>query len=855
MKKIAILILVVLYNFLSAPLLAQGLEYYLPQDISYDPAIPTPKSILGHHVGEWHTSHDKLIHYMEAVAAASDRVAIERYGYTYENRPLLLLTVTSPDNHGNIEKIRIQHKLLCDPEQSSNLDITNMPVVVWMGYSVHGNEASGTNASLLAAYYLAAGQGPEIDDLLQNTVVLIDPSINPDGMNRFASWVNSHKSMSPDGNPDNLEHNEAWPGGRTNHYWFDLNRDWLPVQHPESKGRIAKFHHWKPNVLTDHHEMRSHRTFFFQPGVPSRNHPLSPENTFTLTKEIANYHAKALDEIGSLYYTEEGYDDYYYGKGSTYPDVNGAVGILFEQASVRGHSRHTVNGKLTFPFAIRNQLTTTLSTLQAAGDLRLKLLEHQREFYRSAVREAEQDNLRAYVFQSEDHGKIFHFLEMITRHQIDVFETGKDVDANGERFSAGSSYIVPLKQNQYRLVKAMFEKRTSFQDSLFYDVSAWTLPLAFNIQYQELRGRNYHESILGNQVSEVKLMPGTVAGGQSQYGYIFESKGYYAHRAIYRLFKSRLKVKVATEPMVLESGKTMPAGTVLIPVAGQKQTPESIHQIVQKLAIADGITLYALTTGFSSKGKSWGSPTVKPLKRPKVLVLGGDDISGYEVGEVWHLLDFRYNMDISIVSQRRLSGINLNEYNTLVMVDGQYKSFNKNAIEKLKRWIESGGQVIAWKSGAKKLSDIGLSGITAKKSPADSTSQLTYGNREKHSGAREIRGAIFEVQLDLTHPITYGLPRSTMPVFRNSELFFNRTKNPFTNPVNYTSDPVLSGYVHPKKLEELKNSPAALISHLGKGRIISFSDNPNFRAFWYGTNKLFMNAIFYGSIIESESLK
>ena len=358
----------------------QALNYFLPE-INYDKNIPSPESFLGYQVGEWHVSHDRLAAYMKEVARLSNRVKIEEYARTHENRPLLLLTITSESNQKNIEKIRKAHTYLSDPNISEGINIENMPAVVYQGYSVHGNEASGSNAALLMAYYLAAGKGKEIEKLLNEVVILLDPCLNPDGLNRFASWVNTHKSKNLIGDPASRELNEAWPGGRTNHYWFDLNRDWLLTQHPESQGRIKIFHNWKPNILTDHHEMGSESTFFFQPGIPTRTNPLTPEKNQELTKKIAGFHAKALDEIGSLYYTEESFDDFYYGKGSTYPDINGCVGILFEQASARGHLHETKNGDLSFPFAIRNQVKTSLSTLEAAKNLRKELLSFQRNFY------------------------------------------------------------------------------------------------------------------------------------------------------------------------------------------------------------------------------------------------------------------------------------------------------------------------------------------------------------------------------------------------------------------------------------------------------------------------------------------
>ena len=329
-------------------LFAQELSYYLPKNVSYNPAVPTPESVIGHKVGEWHITHDKLVNYMKAIAASSDRVKLQPLGTTYEGRQQLVLVITSPANQQNLENIRQQHIKLSDPAQSSSVNITDMPVVVWIGHSIHGNESSGSNASMLTAYYLAAAQGAQVDELLKNTVVLLDPSFNPDGLNRFATWVNANKSMTPVTDPNAREFNDMWPGGRFNHYWFDLNRDWLPAQHRESQNRLAFFHQWKPNILTDHHEQGSNASFFFQPGVPSRVNPNTPQRNQDLTGELAKYHARYLDSIGSLYFTKEGYDDFYYGKGSTYPDINGCIGILFEQASSRGHAQETENGVLYY---------------------------------------------------------------------------------------------------------------------------------------------------------------------------------------------------------------------------------------------------------------------------------------------------------------------------------------------------------------------------------------------------------------------------------------------------------------------------------------------------------------------------
>ena len=421
---------------------------------------------------------------MLELARISDRAIWEEYGRSYEDRPLGQLIISSPENIKNLEQLRQQHLKLCDPSVSDNSDIKNMPLFIKLGYGIHGNESSAQNASVLTAYYLIAGEGKNIDELLKNTVILIDPALNPDGMQRHSSWVNFSKSLNNNPDPNSWEFRETWPGGRTNHYWFDLNRDYIMLQHPESVGRVAAFYKWRPNINTDHHEMGANATFFFQPGVQSRNNPLTPADNQELTAEIGKYHEKYLDSIGSLYYTEESYDDFYVGKGSSYPDIHGSVGILFEQAGVKGHLKETPGGILSFPFAIRNQFTVSLSTMKAGLDMRSKLLESQRKFYKDAISQADKYPVKGYIFtEPSDNGKLNAFIKILLQHHIKVFKLSGDVNKSGIEFKSGNSYVVPLKQNEYRFIRSLFEPVKDFTDSIFYDISTWILPMSFNIRY------------------------------------------------------------------------------------------------------------------------------------------------------------------------------------------------------------------------------------------------------------------------------------------------------------------------------------------------------------------------------------
>lgn len=854
MKKLYAIVVTALFLCTQWAQAQATLTYYLPKDVSYNKNIPTPQQILGYEVGEWHVSHDQLVMYMRHMAQVSDRITLAEYGRTHENRPLYLLTITSPENHKNISQLKAQHKQLTDPAASAKLDISKMPVVVWMGYSVHGNEPSGSNAALLAVYHLAAAEGPEIDKLLQESIILVDPSINPDGLNRFASWVNTNRGKNLVTDPNSSEFNEVWPRGRTNHYWFDLNRDWLPLQHPESQGRLASFHEWKPNLLTDHHEMGTNSTFFFQPGIPSRNHPLTPETNYKLTREIGNFHAKALDKIGSLYYTEESFDDFYYGKGSTYPDIHGAVGILFEQASSRGHAQESVNGVLTFPFTIRNQFVTTLSTLEAAHSMRETLLTHQRDFYKQALNESKKATNKAYIFGSEsDPARAYHLADIIRQHQIAIYRPKETIKAGNRTYSPQNAFIVPLEQPQYKLIEAMFEKRTTFQDSLFYDISAWTFPLAFDLEYDALTSKNYKPTQLGELVTSPQLPAGKVTGGQSTYAYAFEWKDYYAPRALNTLFDKGIQAKVATNTFKAGNGRTFNYGTILIPVAGQPVSGADLYTLLQDVATTNGIEVVAMETGLTTEGIKLGSPMMQNLRRPSIMLLTGNGVNSNDAGEAWHLLDNRFDIKTTLITTDQFNRANLDRYNVLVMADGSYNSISK---DKLRTWVQQGGTVIGMGDAIKWLAANGISTITFKENKDNQTrTRRPYTELSSETGAQVIGGAIFETTLDLTHPLAYGYTDKQLPIFRSNTLFVEPSKNPYANPVMYTSKPLMAGYISKQNLEQAKNSVAVAVSAIGAGRVIAMPDNPNFRAFWYGTNKLFLNGIFFGNIISSGSAR
>ena len=830
MKKLILLCLFVSFSSMAQKV---DLSYYLPKDVSYNKSIPTPVSVIGHEVGEWHITHDKLVEYMKALAASSDRINIEFTGKTFEDRPLLLLTITSPKNHQNLENIRKTH---IEATNSSSVSIAENPIVVYQGFSIHGNEPSGSNAALAVAYYLAAAEGAAIDDLLDNAVILFDPSFNPDGLQRFAYWANTNRSKNINPDPNDREYTEIWPRGRTNHYQFDMNRDWLPVQLPESRARIASFHKWLPNILTDHHEMGSNSSFFFQPGIPSRTNPLTPQLNQDLTKEIATYHAKALDKIGSLYYSEESYDDFYYGKGSTFPDINGSIGILFEQASSRGHAQETVNGVLTFPFTIRNQFTAALSTLEAARKMRTKILKYQQDFYKES-RSTGAEN--ALVFGDEkDAAKSYHLAEVLKRHQIKIHDVKDDFTQNGKTFKKGYSYVVPMNQKNQRLIKAMFDVRKTFKDSLFYDVSAWTFNYAFGVDYAE----NISLKKVGNEISELKMKDGIVSF-KSNYGYLMPWNEYYAPKALNAILQKGLRAKVSMKNF--KNGDTSyEYGTIFIPVQNQDLNGLELYQFLQKTAAESHIAINGVTTGLND-GIDLGSNNFSNIKNQKVAMLVGSGIVGNDSGEIWHLLDQRFDMKLTRIDVSYFTKIDISKYTTIIVPSSS--KLGKATEEKLKTWVKNGGVLIGYKNTAKWLAKSKFISLDFDKTKIDTIQNVSFENKSLQSGAQYIGGTIFEANLDRSHPINFGYNSDKLALFRNSTLFIKADTKSYNNPIQYTKKPLLSGYISKENAKLIKNTLPFKVEKLGKGRVLVFTDNTNFRAFWYGTNKLLMNAIFFGN--------
>ncbi|MFM8806533.1 MAG: M14 metallopeptidase family protein [Sphingomonadales bacterium] len=834
---------------------AQELSYYLPTGYNYNPAIPKPKDVIYHNVGQWHITHDRLVAYMKALAAAApDRIKAETMGFTYEGRPQLLLIITSPENHRNLEKIRLQHLQLSDPATAAGTAIDQMPAVVWIGHSIHGNEPSGSNASLLTAYHLAAAQGAAIENLLSNTIILFDPSFNPDGLQRFSTWANQHKSKNLVADPNSREFNEVWPGGRFNHYWFDLNRDWLPAVHVESQNRLRWFHLWKPNVLTDHHEQGTNATFFFQPGVPSRVNPLTPGKNQELTAALAKYHARVLDSIGTFYFTKEGYDDFYYGKGSTYPDINGGVGILFEQASSRGHLQESTNGLLSFPATIRNQFNTALSTLEGALALRKDFLSFQRDFYKQVPARAAAHPVKAYVVGAKkDQPRIREFATLLQRHQIKIY--GLPADWSDADFQKGYSFMVPLDQPQHTLIRTIFEKTADYKDSLFYDITSWTLPLAMGLQAKELTTMpaSMGEPMATSALAELNgAVTPNLSVGATTYALLVEWDNLYAPAALYQLQQRGVMVKVATQPFeiaVESAARRFEYGTLLIPALQSGMSKAELQQLLNTLIEKYRIVVYPVATGLSGAGVDLGSAKFVTLEKPNVALLTGSGVNATDAGEVWHLLDQRMDITASHIEPSSVKRIDLSRYNAIVMVGGNYGDLDK---DKLKNWVQQGGTLVVLEEAINWAVQNGISTASFKrvKSATDSTQFRPYETRDEVAGAQQVRGAILGATYDPSHPLAFGYRQKEVSLFKANRIYMEKSKNPYQTPFVYGKQPMQSGWMSKENREAASGSAAVTVSSLGNGRVINIADNPNFRAYWLGGSKLFLNALFFGQVID-----
>ncbi|HDS1532069.1 TPA: peptidase M14 [Stenotrophomonas maltophilia] len=807
---------------LSSPHPAQAQSaYFFPQATdaaAFDAAVPTPEQFLGYPIGSRYTRHDQLVAYFQELAKRSDKISVREIGRSYEGRPLLIATVTAAGNHARLEQIRQQHATLADPAQPRSA-AGDSPVVVWLGYSVHGNETSSAEAAMLTAYYLVANRSAETQQWLQQAVVLFDPAQNPDGRDRAANWHNAWASDPASADPADKEHVEPFPQGRTNHYFTDLNRDWLALTQQDSRPKVEVFHQWYPNVQIDFHEMGKDSTYYFEPSPKSMHSPLIPAASYEFNKTLAKYHAQALDALGSLYYTGENFDNFSPVYGSTYPDFHGAVGVTVEQASSRGRVQESVNGLLTFPFTIRNQVATGLGTVRGAVTERSGLFDLQKQFFQSALKQAAQQPVKSFVFgDAHDPALTRRLLELLLLHRIEVRALDRAVTVDGQRFDAGSAYVVPVQQAQFRLVHSIFAETPPIKGDVFYGSTSYAIAPAYGVAFAGSRSR--------------------IEGGARVAA--LQSKGVSA-RAAFQPFTTA----------TAQGDFSFAAGSLVIPVAGQSLQGAALLEAVTSAAGEAGVQVHALSSGRSREGIDLGSDGVKALRKPAVALVMGEGVAATEIGSAWFLLDQQLHLPASKLDPQQMGKVPLDRYTTIVLSGGTYTGVDATAVAALKRWVQTGGSLVTYGSASKwaieqKLADGEKLG---KEEDAADESRRAFGDQRDIAAIERVSGNILSADVDTSHPLAFGVPRRHLAINKENTVTLQPSTNPFSTVVRIDTPPRVNGYLSERNRTRVAGSAWLLVSAQGQGNVVLFADDPAHRKYWHGTDRLLINAIFFGNLV------
>lgn len=841
----------------------EPIDYFKVDGVTYDPNVTTPDRFLGHGLGEKPVRHDVMVGYLRSLARQSDRITTETIGFTHEGRPILFFVVTSPENQNRIDEIKKAHVDRLAPNAAAG----DGPSVVWLNYGVHGAESAGMDAAIPTLYHLAAAQGDAIEETLRDTVVVMVAIFNPDGHSRRVNHVYTFLSDAAVTDPAHIQHN-LWIEARTNHYWFDLNRDWLLLTQPESRAWIKKWHEWKPNVSADFHEMGSNSTYYFHPGEPRRKNPLIPDRERELLSDIAKEHADWLDSAGELYTSEEGFDNFYIGKGSTYPSINGSVGILFEAAAARGGTIDTQNGLRTYAQNINIHFNTSLTTIEGGRKNREALRTYQKDFFTQAVRSAREDSTKAYVFTtSGDEARLNTFLQLLASHDVEAYALARNITVDEQVYRAGNSFIVPLTQPQYTMIKGIFDRVTEFEEDVFYDVSGWTLPLAYDLDYSTLDGLRYNGSLLGDRA--LGAPAAKAAPTESAYGYIFDWDDYYAPRTLYRFLKEDIYARTllrSKQVRVNGAFREFKAGSIFVPISGQTATEAQIFDIAKDAAVTDAVDIFGVESGnvVAGVGDLGSNGSVRSLEKPSILMLFDDGGSRYSAGQLWHLLD--HKMKIPVVMRRKdtVANLQFSDYTHIILPASAGLGLDKSTKSKLAQWVRQGGVLVATKQAAIWAQDSFLAddvrpqaddnGSTDEPNGAAGTSRFDYGEKTIRDAEHVVGGALFESDLDITHPLGFGHRDRSVTTMRAGTNILAVPQDPVATVALYTDTPLQSGYASQKRLDEIANTPMLTANRLGQGTIVLFADDPAFRATFPGSEKLFMNAVFFAPIVQRAAI-
>ncbi|WP_394147970.1 M14 family zinc carboxypeptidase [Shewanella atlantica] len=796
---------------------------------------------LGYPLGQWHLRHDQINFYLNQLARESARVSIERTGQSHEARQQLTAVITSAENQARLEDILKQREKvkLGDKQQG--------PLVIWLAYSIHGDEASGAHAALSLSHLLASSNEKWITRLLDEAVILVTPSQNPDGFDRFSNWTNNYRGQVDVSDNNHREHRQNWPGGRSNHYFADLNRDWLFLRHPESQGRVALFHKWQPHYVGDFHEMGRDRSYFFQPGVPTRTHPLTPKENQALTAKLAKFHQRALDEIKQSYFSRQMFDDFYYGKGSTYPDINGSVGVLFEQASVRGQVQATDNGEMRFEDAISNQLATSISSLKGSLKLKDELLEYQSKFYRERGKKLQRGRQQGFIIGAPSNGnRIAELSKLLAQHHIDFYYLTKPVTQGKIDFAVQSSLFIPVNQPQKSLLLAMFDNRTEFDDPTFYDVSGWNLEHAFHLEL--IRNIKLDIDVLSKEQPDLTTFTPT----EHTVALLIDWRQDNAAPMLEQLLQTGIHVKFAEKAFTIRVDGTdidYPPGSLQVPLKQSAITPQEILSSVTEALTRYPLNIASVNTSAVRSGIDLGSPDFHPVKPIKTLLVTGQGTNASEAGELWYYLDTKLAAPVTLVDVNRLARLSLDEYSHVILPGGDYSTLDEKFARKLGQFASQGGIIVAQKGALSWLNKGHLLKTDLKearfyKQLFDSTN-LSFADREKLDARQSIGGATLELTLDPSHPLSFGVRGNSLPILKNKALGLTQTSTPFVVAAKYAEEPLLNGYLAREYQRSLSNGPAILLESRGKGAVVLLADNLMFRNIWLGSEKVYANALYF----------
>lgn len=804
-----------------------------------------PEEFLGYPLGERFTRHHRVVDYFEHVSETMPNVKFEKYGETYEHRPLITVTLSSQKNMDNLEAIRtdnLKRTGMIDGAPSSD-----RIAIVWLSYNVHGNEASSIEAAMLTLYALLDPENVNSKKWLENTVVIIDPCINPDGRDRYANFYNQYGNKEFNPNVDDLEHREVWPGGRPNHYLFDLNRDWAWQTQQESIQRLEAYHKWMPHIHADFHEQGFNNPYYFAPAAEPYNEVITPWQR-ELEIAIGKNHAKHFDENNWLYFTRERFDLLYPSYGDTYPMFNGAIGMTYEQAGhgLGGLGITTEYGDtLTLSDRIAHHFTTGMSTVEVASANADKMVsEFENNFTSSA--KSPSAKYKAYVIKHNgENDKINRLIALLDKNKIQYGSTSTKT-AKGFSYLTNSSKSVNIQpkdlvisayQPKSKLLTSMFEPKTKLSDSLTYDITAWSIPHAYGLDAYALSENIKVSAYKSGQQTEPLVTK------RKPYAYISKYNSLDDAKWMAQLHKDGFKLRVAKKAFRLE-GKMFDRGSIVVTRRNNERLGNHFDRLIIEHSDKSGRNVTPVYTGFSDSGTDLGSSDIARLKTPKVALLTGPQTSSLNVGEIWYFFERDIDYPITKLSTDYFKSVSLDKYDVLIVPSGYYSLFDDSERKRMISWVNKGGKLILIGRALRTFK--GMKGIALKEVGGDNSKAdklQRYEDQERDNLTKSIFGAVFKVSLDNSNPLAYGYGNDyfSLKTSNSTYAFLDRGGN--VGVLKGKAIPA-SGFAGYKAIEGLENSLVFGVENKGSGQMIYMVDNPLFRSFWENGKLLFANAVF-----------